>query len=174
MYDKYNISLTLLFLLAMALIPLYSCYSDPNKGPYHISDSKPEVHVQTRLGSILSGVHNLRKMSTSEGESGKLSGSFFLIAGGVNASNVNTIRIYFSWQLKDKTYAINHLPIEKIRVQITDKENQAPLIKYKWYGTNSKRSLQQYMDEYVQYAVIICKQSDWPEEINLPMNGGLK
>jgi len=120
---------------------------------------------------ILNGEHRLRKMSERREVDSSISGGFFLIIGELNASTTTRVSVKFAWEMNDGTYAISSLPLEKIRVKI-DKEVATPTIKFRWrrWERHSTPQIQKLMDDYIIYALITVKESDWPIQIKLPLN----
>ncbi len=118
---------------------------------------------QSYAGITLAGDHQLRKMVNIK--STDASGSFFLFVGSF--AQHETLKVSFAWKLNDGTYAISTLPMDKIRVRI-DNNITVPTIKFRW-RSGYFREIQDMMDYKVIYAVITCKDSDWPQQINLPL-----
>ena len=79
--------------------------------------------------------HKLRKMFNREDKvtvktpsEGHLKGGFFLLIGGVSGSYKEggtteyvATNVRFAWEVKDNTYAVITVPIDKVRVKITEK-----------------------------------------------------
>lgn len=122
---------------------------------------------------ILNGEHRLRKMTTAKHAEGHVSGSFFLFSGSVSGDMETRLKVMFSWEMNDGTYAITTLPAEMIRIRLDDSAEQ-PTIRYAWapYRSNYawNEPLQVLIDEQVKYAVVTCKSEHWPTDISLPLN----
>lgn len=120
---------------------------------------------------ILNGEHMLRKMAERMDVSSRISGSFFLFVGDLSGTTKTTISVKFAWEMNDGTYALSSLPLEKIRVKL-DKKATTPTIKFRWrpYICCGTAQIQTLMDDYVSYAVVTVRESDWPVQVNLPLN----
>jgi hypothetical protein len=159
--------------------------------------------------------HQLRKMFTKEEEvtiktpaNGSLSGGFFLFIGAVSGeykegteTKYAATYVRFAWEIKDNTYVITTLPLEKIRIKLTE-QTEAPtvsfvldqfaineefndLIRQVRFSTGEnrvnrtlRRILANYYEpneafsKYLAYAVFTARSEDWPTNINLPANKG--
>lgn len=129
---------------------------------------------ESQVGKILQGEHPLRKMVTKQSDKASLNGSFFLIFGEIRGQGETFTKVTFSWLMNDSIYAISSLPIEKIRIKFIQSK-EAPSIKFRWrpddyiyYGDN----LQEIMNDLIIYALVTCREKDWPAEIQLPLNQG--
>ena len=123
-------------------------------------DDRP---AESYAGNILAGEHQLRKMiGVAPSES---NGSFFLFVGSFSQSEA--LKVSFAWKMRDGTFAISTLPIEKIRVKINNAVT-IPTIKFRW-TMSDQEDIQWIIGEHVLYAVITCKDSDWPQDIQLPL-----
>ena len=122
-------------------------------------------------GKILQGEHSLRRMSEFTQTNSGFSGFFIICYGGVEGSTENIESVRFAWKMNDGNYAISTLPIEKIRLRI-DNKIETPTIKFRWTRTNNlDPDLQAMIDLQVIYAVVTVKGSDWPIQVNLPLDG---
>lgn len=124
-----------------------------------------------KAAPILAGNHPLRKMVQSREIESSLSGGFFLIVGSISGSAKETLNIKFAWKMNDgDIYAISSLPLEKIRVKLNEKA-EVPTIQFNWQRREyHSEDLQYLINNYVYYAVITCKEKDWPVNIKLPLN----
>lgn len=128
-----------------------------------------------QVEKILRGEHKLRKMTERMDVNSGISGGFFLFAGSLSGSTETTASVKFAWEMSDGTYAISSLPLEKIRVKL-DEKAIVPTIKFNWeelglYGSGSQAmEIQNLMDRHVHYAVVTIRESDWPVQVNLPLN----
>lgn len=149
--------------------------------------------------------HQLRKIFVKDEEitkkepgEGHFSGGFFLLLGGASGSykegaetKYAVTNIRFAWEIKDSTYIITTLPIEKIRIKLVE-EIETPNVSFflnkfeidKVFNethnsegrVNLNRILKNYYDpleafsKYLAYAVFTVKSKDWPKNINLPVN----
>lgn len=157
--------------------------------------------------------HQLRKMFSKEEEvtvrkpgEGSFSGGFFMFIGGVSGdyqegteTKYNSTHIRFAWEIKDSTYIITTLPIEKVRIRLTT-QAETPTVsfvldefvvnalfdeltkdrRYSWaeehVANDLGRILKNYFDpneafsKFLAYAVFNVKSEDWPTNINLPIN----
>lgn len=148
-------------LVLLAGLFLVGCESSP---PQYSPDSSWSE-------AVLKGEHSLRKMTENTEVNSKISGSFFFLVGGFDGSTKTEMSVKFAWQMNDGTYAISSLPLEKIRVKFDEKATM-PRIKFRWlrYGYNREPQTQDLMDCYVLYAVVTVRESDWPIQVNLPLN----
>jgi len=147
--------------LSIAVILVGALSSIFLRGEYSQSPSPAE--------QILKGEHKLQKMAEQTEVNSKTSASFFLIMGDINTATKTTLSTKFAWEMNDGTYAVSSLPLEKIRVKIDEKVTM-PTIKFRWARSFHKGDLQQLMDNSVSYAVVTVKESDWPVQVNPPLN----
>jgi hypothetical protein len=161
------------------------------------------------------GSHQLRKMfvkdekvTVKEPGRGHLSGSFFLFIGGISGDykegtevKYMVTHVRFAWEIKDNTYVITTLPLEKVRIKLAEKV-EAPTVSFFLnafdvnkrfedlrYGNSDElvkksvenglgRILRNYYNphealaQYLEYAVFTVRSEDWPASINLPVNQG--
>ncbi len=130
-------------------------------------DEPPQLPSKTE--QILQGDHKLRKMVERTETNSHISGGFFLFVGALNGGTTTNVSVKFAWEMNDGTYAISSLPIEKIRIKL-DEKVATPTIKFRWGPCRNTRRTQHLMDDHVLYAVITAKESDWPVQVNLPLN----
>lgn len=127
------------------------------------------------VSQIFGGNHILRKMGERVESNSHVSGSFFLFAGSLTQSTETVSSVKFAWLMNDgKTYAISSLPIEKIRVVFDDKA-ETPTIKFNYHPDQTcpldwSDHTQEIMDYYVASATVTIKGSDWPVQIQMPLN----
>ena len=129
----------------------------------------PQKLQSSQAEQILKGEHKLRKIAERTDVNSKISGSFFLFVGGLNGKAETTVSVKFAWEMNDGTYALSSLPLEKIRVKL-DENATTPTIKFRWTRSYPNPEVQELMDNYVIYAVISVRESDWPVQVNLPLN----
>src|SRR3989344_3634937 len=136
-------------------------------------DKNPLVEVK----GFYETPHQLRKMFVEEKEvivrkpsRDNLSGGFFLFIGGVSGeykegttTKYQVTHVRFAWEIKDNTYVITTLPLEKIRIKLVEKDLGRILRNY----YNPHEALTEYLD----YAVFTVGDGDWPKNINLPTGG---
>jgi hypothetical protein len=129
---------------------------------------RPQPKPPSQAELILGGEHKLRKMTERTDVSLEISGGFFLFGGHANGS---VLSVKFAWEMNDGTYALSSLPLEKIRVKF-DEQITSPTIKFRWrrYDGEVAPQTQNLMDYYVSYALITIRESDWPAQIELPLN----
>lgn len=126
---------------------------------------------------VLIGTHPLRKILESKETKTKLSAGFFLFMGGFDGEKKTDWLVKFAWEMNDGTYAISSLPIEKIRIRFNN-EIAVPTVEFRvtnniWHESSycSNQDLQELIGSgYVSCVVITVKESDWPAQINLPLN----
>lgn len=141
----------------------------------HCTEEKQEAPKPSYAEKILSGEHGLRKMAERIGTESKTSASFFLIAGNFKSSTSTETLIKFAWKMNDGTYAFSSLPLEKFRVRFEETAS-VPTVKFRWRSSNCGcpsdrvRQIQELMDDYVLYALLTVRESDWPTQITLPLN----
>ena len=120
---------------------------------------------------VLKGEHKLRKMAERMDVNSRISGSFFIFVGGLSGTTKTTVSVKFAWEMNDGIYAFSSLPLEKIRVKLDEKAT-TPTIKFlwrRWQGRGTPE-VQGLMDDYVSYAVVTVRESDWPTQVSLPLN----
>ena len=132
---------------------------------------RPQPKPPSQAELILGGEHKLHKMTEQSQLNPTLSGRFFLFSGSVNGLIKTDVFVKFAWEMNDGTYALSSLPLEKIRVKF-DEQITSPMIKFRWrrYDGEGTPQTQNLMDYYVSYALITIRESDWPAQIDLPLN----
>lgn len=125
-------------------------------------------HEASPAYKILGGTHELRRLKSSVKNQYRASGSYFLIAGGFNASGEQKTVATFSFKMADGNYAIAELPVTKIRVHV-DSTITVPYVTFEWGGTwhSQQYSIDRLMEYYVSYMVLHCKEEDYPVDINI-------
>ena len=129
-------------LLPILLLTLFSC------GENYVPED-----IET--GKILRGNHELRKFKTVTEEGFRMSGSYFLIAGGMSGGTYKNNKVAFSFQLPDSTYAMSELRLGVIRVKI-DSTITRPYVTFNWDRSSSK-NLEYIMSYDVNYMVVHCR-----------------
>ncbi|MFA6603278.1 MAG: hypothetical protein WCT10_00380 [Patescibacteria group bacterium] len=124
---------------------------------------------QAATDAILQGEHQLRKIAERTETSSRATGGFFLFVGSYGSSSQQQVIVRFAWQMPDGIYAISSLPLERIRVKL-DNAAAVPTIRFNWEPCGYEGpTIQTLMDDHVQYAVVTVRESDWPIDINLPL-----
>ena len=160
------------------------------------SDPKDNPYNQTR--GFWENSHQLRKMFVKDVKfkkpaKGSFSGGFFLLLGGVSGKyegekEYAATYVRFAWEIEDNTYHIATLPLEKIRIKIVE-NIKTPTVSFFLNEYRISRDLnpidysytsrilkdyynpQPVFEEYLKYVTVTCKDSDWPTEIKLPLDG---
>ena len=132
-----------------------------------------EQKQPSQAEQVLKGEHKLRKMVERTEVNSNISAGFFLFVGAFNAKTKTIISVKFAWEMNDGIYAVSSLPLEKIRIKI-DERVAGPTIKFcwkRWNGSNSAKSnISKLMNDYVYYAVVTVRESNWPIQVHLPLN----
>lgn len=157
--------------------------------------------------------HRLRKMFVDNSEitvkepgRADLRGGFFLFMGGMSGeykegitTKYVTTHVRFAWDVKNNTYTITTLPLEKIKIKLVG-EMETPTISFfldesiydkkvreysnasgygydrNWWVREMAEILKNYytpdtaLSRYLAYAIIETRDEDWPLNINLPLN----
>jgi hypothetical protein len=123
--------------------------------------------VNSRVCKSLEGSHELRKLQTKENSEFKLSGAFFLVAGGIDAKSETIETVLFSWKDNDNNYIISKLPLTKFRIKI-DNTIKNPYIKFKWRFSfsHSENDMELIMKNNVIYVLLVCSEKDYPKNLN--------
>jgi hypothetical protein len=129
----------------------------------------------SRYGLMLAGAHKLRKMQERENDRMSFGGFFVFGVGAVGGRGETVTMIKFAWQTPDGIYAISSMPIEKIMVRISETA-EVPTIEFYHPGYTrigsscNSMELQEVIDNRIGYAVITCREQDWPTDVQLPLN----
>ncbi len=121
--------------------------------------------------------HVLRKIVETRQDGWRASGGYFLIAGSMTAESVSKTEVRFAWQMNDGTYVVSALPLEQVRIRIDDSV-KAPTVEFHISersrgGCESNvpnGTLDGLIKNTVDYIVVTCQESDWPVNIQLPLN----
>lgn len=145
-----NIKIMKLYVLSLLLL-LASC------------GKKHEKH--SKANAILKGNHELRRFKVATKDGYRWSAGYFILAGSAHGETYNSTDAAFSWKLNTGEYAISQININRIRVLI-DNNVDIPYVKFNWSRSNTSH-LQILMSDYVNYMVVVCKEEDYPVNINL-------
>lgn len=120
---------------------------------------------QSGNGEIFKGNHELRrfKVKTEKGE--RWHRSYFLIAGSASGETYQNTNISFSWKMNTGEYAISEIDLARVRIKI-DSTVKTPYVKFHWDRGDGK-NLEYEMKYNINYMVIVCREEDYPIEINL-------
>lgn len=140
-------------LFPVLLITLFSCENN-------------YVPEDSAVGKILRGKHELRKFKTVTEEGFKMSGSYFLFAGGMSGGTYKDNKVAFSFLLPDSTYAMAELKFSDIRVKV-DSNIKKPYVTFHWDRGGNSTDMDFVMRVYVNYMVVHCKEEDFPYEVNI-------
>jgi len=141
-------------LLPVLLLSLFSC------------DRQAERERHSAVGNILKGNHELRKFKTVTEEGYRMSGSYFLFAGGMSGGTYKDHKVSFSFQLPDETYAMGEVDFGDIRVKIDSTINK-PFVTFHWDSGGHATDMDYIMRHHVNYMVVHCKEEDFPYEVNI-------
>lgn len=159
------------------------------------SKEKPwyERTFENSVVPILQGEHELRKLGSFDRVSTvpeqKMSSGYFLLVGGeykskeISGYTTTENLVKLSWKTKDNSYVTIMLPSDRIRPRFK-KDIQTRTVEFVYWNTiNENYSRQGYrlpiiysnfkdikkiVDDFVVYAIVNCREEDWPEEIKLP------
>ncbi len=136
-----------------------------------------------RVQEFLGGERQLRKLVTNSGSDIKIHFSFF----GTSANIKGQLCITFSWfWVDDSSYSFVSVPLSKTKVKLVD-TLEIPTVEIKFSNDNwdngytnrfgdvrnmnqARESINNLVENYATWVVIRCKGSDWPENIELPLN----
>ena len=178
----YSQALNLLVISVIALT--FSACRRYDKNPY-----TPAVQA------FYEAPHGLRKMFNEEEKvitktpaEGSMSGGFFLFMGGVSGSykegttvehSVSYVR--FAWDVGNNTYAIANVPLDKVRIRITDKI-QVPTVAFFLDENDLTKKFDEFTGHGIDYDVqvrsverdselrLLRNNYDAPEFLNGYMN----
>jgi hypothetical protein len=123
--------------------------------------------------TLFQGTHELRKMQNNKGpvSHSTLHGSFFLFTGAIDGSSEThpDILVTFAWKGNDGTYLVSTLPVSRFRFKF-DNTITAPTVKFRWQPCYSANCTDK--DTFIEYVVLTCRESDWPTDVELPLNQG--
>lgn len=121
------------------------------------------------------GNHELRRFNVYNETTKQSYGSYFLILGSYSSTESTQIKIRLCWKHPDDTYVFSEVPFNKIRLRIVNTDK--PYInfriqKFDWETdeTTANKFLDNVelsIDNYVDYVIINCKESDFPADVNL-------
>ncbi len=152
----------LIFLVLLLMIVLfYGCKAKEN-----MEFESPSIEKQ-----MLGGFHPLKKMISNTENQSSANAGFFLFAGSLHQESSQIETVQFSWETNDGSYAISKVRIEDVRIRIC-KSVTTPYIEFHYEEPCHlfSQKLQELIEESVQYIEIFCNESDWPTDIQLPMN----
>jgi hypothetical protein len=143
---------------------------------YGNDDECGEVLRTRQLG----GDHQLRKLMperTTTTQQTSISGGFFFFVGGLNGSTTTSseITVTFAWQMADGAYAIDTVPLSKIRIRLDDKAT-APSARFRWttptaFTGGGARFTATWYDNLIEEVTFTCRPEDWPVSITMPLSG---
>lgn len=140
------VAVLLVIIVMMAALP--GCCGQP-RGP-------ESIEQQSKLGQVLFGDHQLRRIFTDENDKADI----FMFS-----TNNGVMTATFSWQMNDGMWAISTLPIDKLRVNFS--ESSEPSVKFCWRRSLSVPAMEEIMGSYVSYAVITISERDWPIKLQM-------
>lgn len=183
------ISIGLHLVVFMALVWTFGFFARAAKNNY---DNNYDVEGVNMINNLEDPSHNIRKMFpkeiTSSESSSKWSAGYFLIAGGASGTSNSTTTtqtiVTFAWENTNGEYVISNLPVNRLRLkfveslanpkvtfQIKEEARSALSGAYGSYTMkkNYRNDISQFINQNVAYAVIYCKQTDWPVDVKLPL-----
>lgn len=126
---------------------------------------EPKKEKCSKLCQEIKGEHRLRTFNVFNETTKSWSTNYFLIMSNSGGSERTETKVKFSWLNNKNQYIISELPISKIRVEINDTiEN--PIVKFRWIPTLNDIEYA-FKRGYIEYMVIICKEEDYPININI-------
>ena len=116
---------------------------------------------------FLQGTHELRRFMVKNEYSATMQGSFFFVGGSISGEAGKSLMVTCSWKGNNGDYNITTIPYNKIRVHI-DEAVTVPTIKFCWIGSKYFTSVDP--NESIVYAVVTCREKDFPSAITLIPN----
>lgn len=161
-------------IIALVATAVYLCVIENKEGTRQSNIAKQER--QKNIYAWIGGEHVLRKMAERTSHESSINGNFFLFVGVLSGESKTVPIIAFSWLMNDKkTYQISTLTLTKTRVTFADVAT--PRITFYWSEKHwssgaayLNTDIQRALDDLVDYVVITCKESDWKQNIQLPLN----
>jgi hypothetical protein len=135
--------------------------------------------------SFFKGEHPVRKMMNTSKSTSSMGGFFIFGIGGFSSSSETKNTVTFAWKLTNGNYAISTIDLTKVQVEINNYVPY-PFIKFNinkdkvrssawvdgsgyWESLIENGHIQDLIDIYCSYVTIICKESDWKIDINMPL-----
>jgi len=146
------IVIAIIGILAAVAIPKFNDLVERAKAEKEGREYIPKQITDSYAGKILRGEHKLRPIKEYKNEAYHLIRVFF--------EHKNN-KLKFIWQMNDGTYTTSILPVDKVKIKI-DESYSEPAVKFRWCSSASSKILSQLIKENVLYAIIICKEEDWP------------
>jgi len=128
-------------------------------------DNKKRMHIN----KMLLGNKKLKKFRITKTKDTVKQGYFFLFFGECEEFNINKTTVTFYWLNNNNEYIISELPLNRIRIKI-DNNITEPYINFVVYDNiayYNDNYIMRHIDEYISYAVVTCKDEDFPNDINL-------
>lgn len=121
------------FILIIVGLFLYSCSND-EPVYYNQNGTTQQTEQHSVIGQILNGEHRIKDITEKDGV------------------------LTFMWETNDKEWVHTQLPITKVRYKY---ENVTyPYVKFKWESGYSTTSIDEIMNNYVIYAVIVTNETN--------------
>jgi len=93
---------------------------------------------------------------------------YFHLCSETGVGEENCVK-YMWQQNKDSSFAVSVLRLDKVRVKF-DSDAVVPYVKYRWRSTSPKPDLQENIDDYVVYMVVVCRVDDCPAMVRNSVN----
>lgn len=128
-----------------------------------------ESKLESPTTRALKGRHKLHELTTCVEGADKVTDKFFLFSDELNQGDVEHVRVKFSWQTADGSFANSELPLSKIKTKIDGRTN-TPTISFEWKEPSGGPQLtpQELMDRAVTSATIFVREeSHWPPFVHV-------
>lgn len=155
------------YLLLAVFLGLSGCYCD---GTQTINRAREVLGDETP--------RELHKFVEYNSQESQTTTRFFLVFGSSNNSSQTEPMVKFSWRMSDGAYAFSTLPLEKIRVRY-DESVEQPRILFKLFPADDVHNdcndsesddIDHLIRATVSYATVFTRASDWPVNVQLPLN----
>jgi hypothetical protein len=139
-----------------------------------------QMQLNTEAKLLLTSPRKLRKMRVSDVEvtTRKISFAHFIFVGKASdeTRKFESYDVIFAWERNPNEYIVTRLPMDKIKFQLHS-EKMEPEIQFEfkpgwwdWSWSECKSEINECIGDHLIWATIILSESDWPREVNLPLN----
>lgn len=116
---------------------------------------------ESAVGIALQGTHKLKDISVLTTTQGSITSGYFILVGSLEGQVLQSTKIRFAWVDNQGLVSISELPVTKLKFHFNP-TNTTPTIKFRWHAGSWAQDTQEVMNNNVFFAVIDCKETDFP------------
>lgn len=115
----------------------------------------------------LGGSHELRKLNVKDETSSNIRGSYFLISHVYSVDVTTKTKVTFCFKNYKDEYQFKEMDLDRVLIKTCDTLD-VPYVRFYWVNRNhGENEYMKICDYDITRVVVYCKESDFPEDVNI-------